>query len=366
MATYIMKKYLLILLSLLLVVGCKEAPKTAANLAKITVAYPEKRNITYRFEYPGYLQSEQTVDLIARVQGYLQEVKFQPGEVVKEGQVLFVIEPKPYEDQVKTAEANLETAKASLKLAITSNERTKEAGKTNAVSELDVIKAQTTLDQAKASVASAEAQLSTAKTNLSYCYVKAPFTGRVTRNLVDKGNMVGGQATLASMYKDTKLFVYFNVEDSKYLIGFTKENEFKLDNVEIRFDEIPNKVYKGKLDYMSPTVDLTTGTINVRAVVDNKGGELRNGLYTKIRVPYKEVQDALLIPEGAIGTDQSGRYIYTVNDSSVVEYRSVKVGELQEDSMREIVEGLKANERFVTKGIIRVRDGQKIEAVEEK
>ncbi len=361
-----MKHCLPIVLLLVLAAACKEAPKASLAPQKISVAYPEKRNITYKFEYPGYLQSEQTVDLIARVQGYLQEVKFEAGQTVKEGQVLFVIEPQPYQDQVKAAQANLATAQANLKLAITSNERTQEAGKSNAVSELDVIKAQTTVDQANAAVDAAKAQLSLAEINLSYCYVKAPFTGRITRNLVDKGNMVGGQAKLASMYKDNKLFVYFNVEDSKYLIGFARQHEFNLDKVEMRFDELAGKTYTGRLDYMAPNVDLTTGTINIRAVIDNKGGELRSGLYTKIRIPYKDVKDALLIPEGAIGTDQSGRYIYAVTDSSTVEYRNVKVGELQDDNMREIIDGLKADERFVVKGIIRVRDGQKIEAIEEK
>jgi len=361
-----MKKSFILILVSLLAVACKETPKASLPLQKITVAHPVQRDIVYNFEYPGYLQSEQTVDLIARVQGYLQDIRFQPGEIVKEGQVLFVIEPKPYEDQVKAAEANLATAEAALKLAGTSNERTKEAFKSNAVSELDVIRAQTTLDQAVATVDAAKAQLSTAKINLSYCYVKAPFTGRISRNFVDKGNLVGGQAKLASMYKDNRLFVYFNIEDSKYLIGFSQKNEFKLDNVELRFDELPGRVFKGKLDYLSPNVDLTTGTMNVRAVIDNTGGELRSGLYTKIRVPFKNVPGALLVPEAAIGTDQSGRYIYTVNDSSIVQYRSVKVGELQDDNMREIVEGIKANERFVSKGIIRVRDGQKIDPIEEK
>ncbi len=366
----ILKSVAGILILLLFAVACKHETKVAPPLLKISVAYPEKRDIVYKLEYPGYLESEQTVDLVARVQGTLQEVRFKAGQSVKAGEVLFVIEPSTYEDHVKTAEANLRTAKANLAFAVANNKRIREASQSNAVSEIDVIQAQTEVDLNRAAVSAAEAQLNSSRTALSYCYVRAPFSGRISRNFIDRGNLVGNGEKLATMYKDHRLYVYFNVEDSRYFADFinrkdTEKQRFSFNKVELQFSEKLTKTYSGEIDYLAPNVDLSTGTINLRAIIENDNGELRSGMYVKLLLPYRKVADALLVPEGAIGTDQSGRFVYVLDDSSRTAYRHVKVGALQDDNMREITEGLTEKEQYVTKGLVRVRDGQKVEPVKE-
>lgn len=344
--------------------------------AQYSVANPTVRDIQYELEFPGYLQSELVVDLLSRVEGYLQEVRFQAGKYVAKGDTLFVIEPRNYKNKVQQAEAQLLTARANLALAQTTLARMQDAFKSNAVSEIDVIETTTNVDQCKASVESAQAQLETAQTNLSYCYILAPESGRVTRSLVDKGNYVSPHTQLATFYKDNQMYVYFSIEASKLIWA---QNEAKKSDSQVKKAGAPfssvevkvtdsqgaSKYYPGQLDYLSPSADISTGTVDMRAVLKNDKKELNNGVYVKVTFPYKDVKDAVLIPESSIGTDQSGRYIYVV-ENDTVRYRSVQVGQLQRDNMREIVKGLSANEYYITKALTRVRNGQVISPVVEQ
>lgn len=314
-----------------------------------------------------------TVDLVARVPGFLESVNFTAGSIVQKGSLLFVIEPQTYKDKVSAAEADLKTAKAQLRFMKESLARVNEASQTNAVSQMDVIKSETAVDKAEADVAVATSQLDIAKKNLEYCYIRAPFTGRISKTLVDKGNYVSGAGqVLASIYEDNKIYVNFSVEDAKYIDILKSQKEIKsklngdqLQNgsqkVLIRVDQEGDNYYTGVLDYISPNVNVNTGTFSLRAIVDNKDMDMRSGLYVKVRLPYNEVKKAVMIPETSIGTDQSGRYVYVVDDSNKVEYRNVQVGVLESDNMREIVEGLAPNERYVTKALLKVRDGMTIE-----
>lgn len=345
-------------------------------LSQYSVAKPTVRDIQYQLEFPGYLQSELVVELLSRVEGYLQEVRFEAGKQVTKGDTLFVIEPRNYINKVQQAEAQLLTAQANLALAQTTLARMQDAFRSNAVSEIDVIEATTHVDQCKASVQSAKAQLETAQTNLSYCYILAPASGRVTRSLVDKGNYVSPHTQLATFYKDNQMYVYFSIEASKLIWA---QNEAKksdsqvkkagepFSSVEVKLTDSQGneKYYPGVLDYLSPSADLSTGTVDMRAVLKNDNQELNNGVYVKVTFPYKDVKDAVLIPESSIGTDQSGRYIYVV-ENDTVRYRSVQVGQLQRDNMREIVKGLSANEYYITKALTRVRNGQAIKPVVEQ
>ena len=190
------------------------------RLPEISVAYPAVDSVVLIKSYPGYLTSLQTVDLVARVNGYLQQVAYMPGEIVKKGQLLFVIEPSQYEDAVEQAEAALKTAQAQYDYAENNYTRMKEAAQSDAISTIDLIQAESKLEQSRASVRNAEAALSTARIQLGYCYVKAPFEGRISRNLYDVGNYISGslQSTkLATIYQDKKMYAYFNIEDNQYL-----------------------------------------------------------------------------------------------------------------------------------------------------
>ena len=373
-----MRKILNLTLTLVMAVmvtACAEKEVKQAPLPQYSVEKPELRDIVYKLNYPGFLQSEQVVDIISRTEGYLQKMNVKPGQTVKEGDVLFVIEPKNYEDKLKEAEASLETAKANLKLAETTLERMQEAAKSQAVSELDVIQAQTQVDLCKAAVKKAESNKSLAATNLDYCYVKAPCSGRISVNKVDVGNYVTPKTMLATLYKDDKMFVNFSIEASKLIWaqGQAKGSNIKLskndtfENVTISLVDSKGNVYAytAKLDYLSPSSDISTGTVDMRAVVNNSSKALNNGVLVNVSVPFKNVEKAVLIPESSIGTDQSGRYIYVVKNDTV-RYRSVQVGQLEADNKREIIKGLEADEWYITQALTKVRNGQVIKPIEKE
>lgn len=373
-----MRKILNLTLTLVMAVmvtACAEKEVKQAPLPQYSVEKPELRDIVYKLNYPGFLQSEQVVDIISRTEGYLQKMNVKPGQTVKEGDVLFVIEPKNYEDKLKEAEASLETAKANLKLAETTLERMQEAAKSQAVSELDVIQAQTQVDLCKAAVKKAESNKSLAATNLDYCYVKAPCSGRISVNKVDVGNYVTPKTMLATLYKDDKMFVNFSIEASKLIWaqGQAKGSNIKLskndtfEDVTISLVDSKGNVYAytAKLDYLSPSSDISTGTVDMRAVVNNSSKALNNGVLVNVSLPFKNVEKAVLIPESSIGTDQSGRYIYVV-ENDTVRYRSVQVGQLEEDNKREIVKGLNADEWYITQALTKVRNGQVIKPIEKE
>ena len=374
-----MKKvqFMLFMATVALLASCSSGQEVKPlPLSQYSVAHPAVRDIQYQLEFPGYLQSELVVDLLSRVEGYLQEVRFTAGSSVAKGDTLFVIEPRNYKNKVQQAEAQLLTSKSNLALAETTLSRMQDAFKSNAVSEIDVIEATTNVDQCKAAVQSAEAQLETAQTNLSYCYILAPESGRVTRSLVDKGNYIAPHTQLATFYNDHQMYVYVSIEASKLIWAQNEaqksDSQVKkagqpFSSVEVKLTDSQGneKYYPGQLDYLSPSANISTGTVDMRAVLKNDKRELNNGVYVKVTFPYKDVKDAVLIPESSIGTDQSGRYIYVV-ENDTVRYRSVKVGQLQRDNMREIVKGLSADEYYITQAITRVRNGQAIKPIIEQ
>ena len=368
-----MKKLMYIFLVLSVLTGCKEKKDTGAmkgmpTLA-ISVAKPIVKDITLTKDYPGYLTTEKTVNLVARVNGTLQSVSYAPGGRVKKGQLLFVIEPTLYNDKVAQAEAELKTAQAQLEYARNNYSRMKEAVKSDAVSQIQVLQSESSVTEGVAAVSNAEAALSTARTNLGYCYVRAPFDGTISKSTVDIGSYVGGSlqpVTLATIYKDDQMYAYFNVADNQWL-------EMSMNNQQPTKD-LPKKImvqlgkegtesYPATLDYLSPNVDLNTGTLMVRANFDNPQGVLKSGLYVSITLPYGEADHAILVKEAPIGTDQRGKFLYAVNDSDIVHYRHIEIGQLINDTLRQVLGGLSPQERYVTEALMKVRDGMKIKPI---
>ena len=368
-----MKKLMYILLVFSLLTACKEkkdagAMKGMPTLA-ISVAKPIVKDITLTKDYPGYLTTEKTVNLVARVNGTLQSVSYAPGGRVKKGQLLFVIEPTLYNDKVAQAEAELKTAQAQLEYARNNYSRMKEAVKSDAVSQIQVLQSESSVTEGVAAVSNAEAALSTARTNLGYCYVRAPFDGTISKSTVDIGSYVGGSlqpVTLATIYKDDQMYAYFNVADNQWL-------EMSMNNQQPTKD-LPKKImvqlgkegtesYPATLDYLSPNVDLNTGTLMVRANFDNPQGVLKSGLYVSITLPYGEADHAILVKEASIGTDQLGKFLYAVNDSDIVHYRHIEIGQLINDTLRQVLGGLSPQERYVTEALMKVRDGMKIKPI---
>lgn len=368
-----MKKLMYIFLVLSVLTGCKEkkdagAMKGMPTLA-ISVAKPIVKDITLTKDYPGYLTTEKTVNLVARVNGTLQSVSYAPGGRVKKGQLLFVIEPTLYNDKVAQAEAELKTAQAQLEYARNNYSRMKEAVKSDAVSQIQVLQSESSVTEGVAAVSNAEAALSTARTNLGYCYVRAPFDGTISKSTVDVGSYVGSSlqpVTLATIYKDDQMYAYFNVADNQWL-------EMSMNNQQPT-KELPKKImvqlgkegtesYPATLDYLSPNVDLNTGTLMVRANFDNPQGVLKSGLYVSITLPYGEADHAILVKEASIGTDQLGKFLYAVNDSDIVHYRHIEIGQLINDTLRQVLGGLSPQQRYVTEALMKVRDGMKIKPI---
>ena len=365
-----MKKLMYIFLVLSVLTGCKEkkdagAMKGMPTLA-ISVAKPIVKDITLTKDYPGYLTTEKTVNLVARVNGTLQSTSYTAGGRVKQGQLLFVIEPTLYKDKVEQAEAALKTAQAQLEYARSNYSRMKEAVKSDAVSQIQVLQAESSVAEGVAAVNNAEAALSTAHTNLSYCYVRAPFDGTISKATVDVGSYVGGSlqpVTLATIYKDNQMYAYFNVADNQWL-GMLMNNRQSAQElpkkIMVQLGKEGSEMYPATLDYLSPNVDLNTGTLTVRANFDNPQGILKSGLYVSITLPYGEADNAMLVKEASIGTDQLGKYLYLVNDSNIVRYRHIEIGQLIGDTLRQVTGGLSPQDRYVTKALMKVRDGMKI------
>ena len=331
----------------------------------ISVAKPVVRDITLTKRYPGYVSAQNSVNLVARVSGYLENSFYDAGSRVEKDKLLFLIEPTQYKDYVLEAESSLENAIAKRDYAENNYMRMKEASVNNAISEIDLIEAKSQLIAAEADVKNAEASLSLAKTNLSYCYVKAPFRGRVTIGTLSNGNYVnGGEPTvLATIFQEDLMYAYFNIEDNQYLKMLWENNETPFDSVIVFFDSPTQKVFKGKIDYVAPNIELSMGTLRLRAEIENHNGELKDGMYASVMLPYAKRDNAILIDDTSIGFDQLGSFVYVVNDSSIVEYRHITIGELIDDTLRFVTSGIGENEMYVSKALLKVRDGMMVNPV---
>ena len=358
--------------SALLLASCKGKSKPMETpVPSISVSTPIVRDITLTKEYPGYLSSQLKVDLVARVNGYLRTSYLKAGSRVKKGDLIFVIVPDTYQDNVTQAEASVKTSKAQLEYARSNYERMKEAAKSGAVSQIQVIQAEATVSESEAAVKNAEAELNTARTNLSYCYIRAPFDGAVTRASYDIGNYINGAVqpvTLATLYKDDLMFANFNIEDNQFmkmmLEAARNDSTVKLPTeILVSIGKDGGNAYTGRLDCLSPNIDLSTGTLNVRANLDNPKHVLKSGLYVTITLPYAEQPNAVLVRDASIGTDQLGKYLYIVNDSNVVRYRPIEVGQLVDDTLRQVTAGISPKDSYVTSALLKVRDGMTIKPI---
>lgn len=366
----------LILGGCLMLGGCKKkAPEhqTTMQAPEILINVPERGTVTYTYEYPAYLEAVQTVNLVARVSGFLEKIEYIPGQPVKAGSMLFVIEPQPYRDQLNAAQAQLKSMEARLIYAKAQYEKMKEAMPSRAVSEIDFIQAESDYHAAVANVQNARAQYNTAKTNLDYCYIKAPFDGRVSRNLVDIKNFVSGSiqpVTLATMYRDKLMYAYFNMAYPEYqnLPPVTTPLAGQDSTMMLTITDATDSTHQwpGRLDYTSPNVDLQTGTVTVRAIAENPREELLSGMYVNIRIPYKRVENALLIPETSIKTSQAGRYVYLVNKDNQIIQQTIKTGTLTPGGMREIIEGVEPDSRYVVEALMNVRPGMTVKPIRQK
>ena len=362
-----------VILLLMLIMGCNKVKNQLAvsDELPVEVAYPLVREVTLTKEYPGYLSADAAIGVVGRVNGVLKSSKFTAGQRVKKGDLLYVIEPNQYEDAVKQAEAALKTAEAELDYARSSYARMQEVIKSEAVSQIQLLQTEANVKKCEAEVSNAEAALNSARLTLSYCYVHSPVNGQISKGNYPVGAYISGAGspvTLATVYKDDRMFAYFNIADNQWLNQLLLEDLTKhsLDStyyVTVVLGAGGNRQWRAKLDYLSPDITLSTGTLEVRAELENPNGLLKAGSYVSITLPIAEIKNGILVPETSIGTDQLGKYLYVVNDSGLVQYRPVEIGQLVSDTLRLIKSGLAPNERYVTKALMKVRNGMKVEPV---
>lgn len=349
----------------------KHDNKPEQQLPEIEVSKAIRDSVTIYNTYPGTLRAQNRVDLVGRVNGYLRSKNYDDGQFVTKGRILFTIEDTQYRDQVNQARAALASARSQREYARSHYDAVSEALKSDAVSLMEVKQAKSNLEQAEASIRTAEAELQNAVTNLGYCVVRAPFSGHVSASTLDVGAYVSGAGapvTLATIYEDNSLYAEFHIDDKamqKILLSNDKAG-IDLDSIPLLFrQDVPGQ-YTARLSYISPQVDPSTGTLSLRADVDNRNGDLRDGMYVDISLPSSASPDAVLVRDASLGTDQLGKYLFVVNDSSEVVYTPVTTGSIVQDSMRIIVSGIKAGDRYVTKALLKVRDGMTIKPVETK
>jgi RND family efflux transporter MFP subunit len=336
---------------------------------KVTVQLPVQQMVTPYLEATGNAASVNTVKLVARVQGYVQEIKYQDGAAVKKGTPLFVIEPEPYKVQLEQAQAAEEGAKATLINAEAEFTRQQELQAKDVSTQANLDKARANRDTARASVLQAQANTQTAEINLGYTTVSAPFDGVVTARKVSIGELVGGEHTseLASIVQLDPIWVWFNLSERDVQRVRAQMAERGVTIAEV-INKVPIEVglqtetgypHKGVLDYVAPDVNQSTGTLQVRGIFENAKQALLPGYFVRVRVPLRAEQ-ALLVPEVAVGSDQAGRYVLTVNADGVVEQRRVQLGQTTGE-MRVIESGLKPEERVVVSGILDAVPGQKVD-----
>lgn len=315
-------------------------------------------------QFSGRLAAVERVDIKPLVGGRIEQVLFTDGEQVAKDQLLFVIDPRPHQARLDQARANLETARARSQLAgdeLARNERLL-AQKLVAQSAYDA--AFTNARVAAATVAQAEAEVSQAALNLEYAHVRAPIAGRISRPELTLGNLVdAGSAApvMATVVANDKLYAEFNVDEASYVQFLQAARQSLPLPVEMFLPGSESEVLNGTLAAFDNQVDTASGTIRARALFNNVDGLLTPGLFVKLRLGAAAERQALLVPERAIGTNQSRRYLLVVNDQSVVEYREVTLGDTVGNE-RLIVNGLSAGEQVVVNGISHVRPGMPVVA----
>jgi len=358
-----------LLVTALAVASCagEEQAAPASPAPEVTVATPVTRDVTNYAEFTGRTEAFEAVEVRARVSGELREMHFTPSSPVNKGDLLFVIEPEPYEAARDIAVATIAQWEAERDRAESDLSRLEQALQTEAVSEQEVDKAGADVKTAEANLAAANAGLVNAELNLSYTEVRSPISGLVSRNLVDLGNLVGsGQNTLlTTINRVDPIYAYFDVSEAIMLQSLasidpdsTLGSGHSVDNpVFLGLDDEEGWPHEGIVDYYDNTVDASTGTIRVRGRFDNPTKKLFPGLFARLRVPVEDISNAVLVEENAIGTDLGGKFVFVVGSDDIVELRHIELGPLQDDGMRVVLANLEPTERYIINGLQRARPG---------
>jgi multidrug efflux pump subunit AcrA (membrane-fusion protein) len=359
--------------------------------AQVTVSRPLDRNVQEWDEYPGRLESKEIVEVRPRVSGYVTSVNFKEGSIVPKGELLYVIDPRPYQAELERAQGEVARAQAQLALAETEFKRTSGLVPTNAASEFELDEKRANRDQAKAAVAVAQANVEAAQLNVEFTHIRAPITGRISRTTITAGNLVngggvagGGSApgggsgggmvdanTLTTITSLDPIYCYVDADETSVLKYQRMVREHQRPDARSG-GEVPAMLAllterdfnrAGTIDFIDNRINPATGTLRARGVFANPNGVMTPGLYARLRVPGGPVHRALLVPELSIQSDQNSKYVMTVDAENTVRITPVTLG-AQFGTLRAIVKGLNGDERVIVNGLMRARPGSKVEPQE--
>ncbi|MCG7371724.1 efflux RND transporter periplasmic adaptor subunit [Pseudomonas luteola] len=358
----------LALASVLLLSACDNKPDASATAPakpKVSAAQVIQQPITEWDEVTGRLEAPESVIIRPRVSGYIDRVVFQEGTLVKKGDLLFQIDPRPFQAEVKRLEAQLQQAKAHLDRAQNEAQRGERLRSSNAIS-AEVADARTSEAlEAKATLAATQAELDAARLNLSFTQVTAPITGRVGRAEVTAGNLVNaGESQLTTLVSTDKVYAYFDADERVFL----KYSDLRRQGVRGETSPVfmglsseTGHPHLGKMNFLDNQVDPRTGTIRGRAVFENTDGQFTPGLYARLKLVGSGTYNAMLIKDEAVGTDLGKKYVLVVKDDGTVDYRSVELGPKIE-GLRIVRTGLASNDKVIINGLQRIRPGSQADA----
>ncbi len=363
---------LLAAFTLLGLLGCSNSddagskPGTAPS-PTVKIAQPLSQDVTEWDQYTGHIEAVNSVEVRARVSGYLDKVSFKAGDRVKKGELLFLIDPKPFTAQLNYAEAELEQAKSKHELAKNDLSRAERLFRAKAISAEEHDARSKGLRETLGAVQSAQANVYTAKLNLEYTKVSSPINGRIGRELITAGNLVNADVTLLTFIVSTDpVYVYVDADERsvlKYRRQAKQEGHRSLGDehtpVELAVADESGFPHQGHIDYIAPREDAATGTLTLRGVIANPDELLSPGFFARVRIRGSVAYPAILLPDRAIGTDQAQRFVWVVNQDNQVEYRHVELGAHIGQS-RVIVHGLKPDEWAVIEGIQKLKPGIKV------
>lgn len=358
-----------------LLTGCGQpATQSAPPAPVVSIVLPVAREVVEWDEYIGRLEAPESVEIRARVSGYLDKIHFKEGKEVKKGDLLFTIDPRPYQADYDRAEAEHQRAESQAELAKNDAERAKRLVATKAISEEDFDTKTRTYTSALATLKAAHAALDSAKLSLEFTRVSSPIDGRIGRAAVTEGNLVSGglagagATILTTVVSIDPMHCYIDVDERSVLKYVQLRREGKRDSardkeiaVEMALGDEEGFPHKGHTDFVDNKIDPATGTLRSRSVFANPDRMLVPGFFARVRVPGSGKYPALLIPDRALGSDQALKFVYVVNADKKVEFRPVKIGPMI-DGLRVVKEGLKAGEQIIVEGLMRVRPGIVVEA----
>lgn len=340
--------------------GSTHAQIAPAGPPEVTVAQVLVRQVSDADDFTGRLQAVDTIDLRPRVGGYVDSIHFKEGAAVKKGELLFRIDPRPFQAEVDRLNANLSQAKAEQALAEANAARGQKLLEQHAISREESDRLNTAGQSAKAQVASTGAALQSARLNLSFTEIRAPIDGRVSNALVTLGNLVTSNDVLTSVVSVDPVYAYFDVDEHSYLkLDQQRRENGGAPRVAMALANEKGFPHVGRIDFVDNQLRVGSGTIRLRAVFDNADARYTPGLYVRIQLRSDSKRQRALIDDRAVGTDLGNKYVYLLTKERKVEYRKVTTGPLL-DGLRVVDEGLDAGDTVVVNGLQRVRPGAEV------